>query len=161
MKKWPVLSVAHTVWLTREQRYALQKNEPVEVIGTSLPVWFHKGNTSEPAQELFCKYTVTTTEPHAYIQHRLEGYEINVPLSVMPPDVPQEFWDELSEQDKEDFLRMNPSPGGAKDLADPPDGIKWFFFRQYTKVEKHDQTFIHLIHYIELRDIESLVETIS
>ena len=52
------LTISHYIYLTKEQRYALHERQPIEAIGISVPVWFNKGNTSEPAKEIFCKYQI-------------------------------------------------------------------------------------------------------
>jgi hypothetical protein len=160
LKKWPVLSVSHVIWMTREERYSLASGNTVEVIATSLPVWFYKGTTSEPAQEVFCKYVMTSSGKQIQIRHRVDGYDVNIPLLATPADVPLELWEELSDQDKEDFRRMSPAPVGVKDILDLKDGgSEWFFFRQYTKVKKADGSQIHLVHYVEIKDMTALTKT--
>ena len=55
------LATSHNIYLTHEDRYALVKGQTVESVGVSVPVWFIKGTTSEPAVEVFCKYVLTNT----------------------------------------------------------------------------------------------------
>ena len=52
------LTVSHYIYLSREQRYELNDGKDIEIVGICVPVWFQKGNTSEPAQEIFCKYKI-------------------------------------------------------------------------------------------------------
>ncbi len=161
MKRCRVLSVAHTVWLTREQRYSLAGGETVEVVGTSVPVWFYKGTTSEPAQELFCKYVLMSSEPQMCIRHLLDGYEINVPRDPIPPDVPEAVWVDLDEDEKKKLLEKAPQTEKVANLLDEADGgVRWFYFQQYVKIHRQDGSQVDLQHYVELRDIESLTETI-
>ena len=50
------LTIHHNIHLTREQRYALHNGEDLNVIGVSIPIWLIKKGTSEPANEIFCRY---------------------------------------------------------------------------------------------------------
>jgi hypothetical protein len=56
--------------------------EKIEVIGASVPVWFYRGNTSEPAKEIFSKYILTNLETNEAILRTKEGYQINLPQKV-------------------------------------------------------------------------------
>ena len=55
------LVISHNINLSREERYNLHQGKPVTTVGVSVPVWFEKGNTSEPAQEVFVLYRLTNT----------------------------------------------------------------------------------------------------
>lgn len=53
-----MLAVSHCVFLTREQRYALQVPESeIEVVGSCSPVWIKDGeHETKIAEEVFAKY---------------------------------------------------------------------------------------------------------
>ena len=77
------LIISHYLYLNREQRYLLHENkEPIEVHGISVPVWFQKGNTSEPAKEVFCKYRITNETTTKSITATNCGYLINLPQMI-------------------------------------------------------------------------------
>ena len=73
------LTISHYIYLTREERYALFEGKRLETIGVSVPVWFRKGDTSEPTQEVFCKYTITNKLSFRSIVQNDEGYTLNLP----------------------------------------------------------------------------------
>lgn len=50
------LSVSHLIHLTKEERYTLANGGNVKTMGVSVPVWYWRGKTSEPANEVFSTY---------------------------------------------------------------------------------------------------------
>jgi hypothetical protein len=51
------LTIAHNLFLTKEERYMMKNPlSEVETVGICLPVWVNGPVTSEPAEEVFCKY---------------------------------------------------------------------------------------------------------
>lgn len=168
MSKVTTLAVSHNIWLSRDQRYQLQEGTPVEVIGVGTPVWFYKGNTSEPASELFCRYIIDSRGPDLHLSHMTDGFEINIPLKhsygdTPPPNVPGDLWATLSEEERKSFFENNPPPPNVSALKDFRDGgSEWFFFRQYHKImRKADDNFIHLLHFVEIKDLSRLVTTLT
>src|SRR4051812_16170652 len=77
------LLVSHQIFLTGEQRRALTKPESdVQVTGISVPVWVRGKETTEPAQEVFCNYRLTTMFEHPrQIISNADGYWINLDIS--------------------------------------------------------------------------------
>jgi hypothetical protein len=63
-----VLAIAHHIFLTRDECYDLLNNVEKTVLGVSLPVWLHKGDTSEPALEVFCNYKITNVPGPPQVQ---------------------------------------------------------------------------------------------
>jgi hypothetical protein len=60
------LIVTHHIFLTKEQRYAIQSaNASVIVTGVSSPIWVNDGKwESDVAHEVFCKYQlINSSEP--------------------------------------------------------------------------------------------------
>lgn len=76
------IAVSHNIYLTYEERYSLHENKKIETTGISVPVWFYKGSTSEPGNEIFCKYLITCQKGERPIKHNQQGYEINITNSL-------------------------------------------------------------------------------
>jgi len=129
------LTISHNIFLTKEERYKLTSKENIETIGISTPVWFSRGNTSEPAKEVFCKYTITNDETDAPISPTENGYRINLPKVI----------DDQSAEKK----LLDVSDGGAECL----------FYREFNKIYKP----IHydIIHYVQIMPIEMMEKTLS
>src|SRR5262252_8141079 len=79
MKNNITITVLHNIFLTRDERYKLASGEDVETVGVSVPVWFHRGKTTEPAVEVFCKYKLTNAPVQTPITSIDGGYLVNVP----------------------------------------------------------------------------------
>lgn len=146
------LTVSHYIYLSREQRYKLHAGEPLTITGISIPVWFHRGNTSEPAQEMFCKYTLTNEAENKLITPSEEGYSINLPqkLELANEAVPQEVQDVVAVQ-----------LGTSERLLDIKDGgSEWLEFRQYNKVQQGTHKF-NVVHFVEIKPDELLQDTMA
>lgn len=146
------LTVSHYIYLNRDQRYELHAGETLEIIGISIPVWFHQGSTSEPAKELFCKYTLTNIPEYKLISQTDEGYIINLPqkLELNGENVPKEVKDVVAVQ-----------LGTSERLLDIKDGgSEWLEFRQYNKIQKENKTF-NVVHFIEIKPDELLIDTLN
>lgn len=137
------LSIAHNIFLKSEERYLLHIGKEIEVIGVSTPVWFYK-KTSEPANELFCKYKITPTESTLFIKHNAtKGYDLCLPrLSY-------------------DAAEKRNNPITLKSLLDFKDGgVEWLAFHQFNDVKRNNKD-IHIAQFIEMKDMEELIQTIS
>ncbi len=156
------LTISHNLYLTKEQRYAWYNGEDVEIVGVSLPVCDYNGATSEPGAEVFVKYTLLNRPERIFIQQRKDGYEIMVPKS--PPEVkklPDEVWNSLSHEDQEIWYKNNEPSPTILNLLDVKDGgSQWLAFRQYSKIKKN-RKFIHLIHFVEIKPMEDLLQTLA
>lgn len=156
------LSIAHNLYLTREQRYDWHQGKELTVIGVSVPVWFHGGVTSEPAAEVFSKYKLYAGD-HIFITHNKEGYEITIPPEplAVPQFPPDDIWNKLSKEEQEKWHNENEHQPSVKSLLDVKDGgSAWLAFRQYNKVKKNKK-FLHVIHFVEIKDMEVLIETLA
>jgi len=131
------LIISHSIYLSKQERYdlALEK-KPIDIIGVSLPVWFKKGSTSEPAEEIFCHYRLTNQNPDYAIKSLNDGYQINI------PNIPGE----------------NLSAKNLLDIKD--DGCAWLAFKQYNKVRRDRRNYA-VLHCVEIKPIETLNETLS
>jgi hypothetical protein len=130
------LTISHYIYLTREERYGLFRGEKLETTGISVPVWFRKGDTSEPAQEVFCKYIITNSLSFKSIVQTDEGYALNLPQTFYGKD----------------------NSTTAKKLLDVEDGgCEELTYRQYSKIDKN----VGVVHFIEIKPIEILLDTLD
>ncbi len=129
------LAVSHNVFLTDQQIIDLSVGTPVQVIGVSIPVWFFKGNTSEPAIEVFCNYYLTNTPEEYPITAIEDGYQINIPQ-------------ELSTEGKEIFKL-------EKDRHE-----KCLKFRKNNKIITQGKE-IDVVHTVEISTMDRLVTSLS
>ncbi len=84
----PIMTMTHYLFLTSEQRYALNVPEAeIEVVGCCTPVWIHNGkHISRVAEEVFAKYRIRhCPEPEQQTINLMdEGFLIR-----LSPDMPQ------------------------------------------------------------------------
>jgi len=76
------LFVTHNIFLTKNEIDLLLKKKPVSVIGCSTPVWVEAGTgiTSEPGQEIFCRYKIKNENKQREIKIvNKKQYEIYLP----------------------------------------------------------------------------------
>lgn len=130
------LIINHILYLTPEQRLALIRDKtPAQVVGISVPVWFTQGKSSEPAQEVFCQYTITNEPQDMVVASLPTGYRINLPQPKPSAD--------------EESRTLNP-----KKLGNTEDGGSgWLLFKQFQTVKQNEKA-LQILHYIELRDFE-------
>jgi hypothetical protein len=146
------LTISHYIYLSREERYKLHFGESIDVTGISIPVWFHRGTTSEPAKEMFCKYKLTNEAINKTIISMEEGYQINLPqnLELSGENVPKEVQDVVS-------VKL----GTSGRLLDTKDGgSEWLEFRQYNKIKKDIHEF-NVVHFVEIKPYELLQDTMN
>ena len=157
------LIVSHNITLSRDERYRLHAGEAVATVGVSVPVWFDRGNTSEPAQEIFVKYKLTNQLDDFPVKTVRDGYEINM------PQYDAELEDQLKNVDPETLraLGIQKELPTAKNLLDVRDGGAQFLqFRQFTKTTLvadgvNTKTPPSITHSVEPRTVEELKETLS
>jgi hypothetical protein len=149
------ITVMHNIFLTKEQRYNLADGKTVETIGVSVPVWFYRGITTEPAQEVFVKYRLTNKKTPVPITQSDEGYSINMPQA-------EEHMVKLADPSAENPMQgKKVDPPTAVMLKDIKDGGCGFLqFKQYTKVRKDKKTY-NLLHFVEIKTIEDLEDTLE
>jgi hypothetical protein len=130
----PILTITHYVFLTREQRYALQVPEAeVDVIGTCSPVWSHKGlQITHTAEEVFAKYT---------IRHCPEPDKQTVTLS-----------------DEGFMIRLSPDmPIHLTDVGDKGERYLGITHKNIVEVE---QKTVPIVHFLTIEDMEVLQKTL-
>jgi len=156
------LVIAHNIFLTRDQRYVLYEGNSIEAVGVSIPVWFFKGTTSEPACEVFCKYLLTNAKKDIPISITEQGsYMINMPQApdnYKTPKITDKKWREIS--DKEKYYEEYPEIDTAENLLDIEDnGSEYLNFNQYNKVKK-DNKMMNVVHCVEILAMKQLEETL-
>jgi hypothetical protein len=156
------LTISHSIYLTREQRYAWFNGENLEIVGVSVPVWSFKDITSEPAVEIFAKYKLINKQDRIYIQQNDEGYEVTIPQNPLEEykPLPDDVWNSLSKEEQNIWYMSNEPYPSIFNILDIKDGgSEWLAFRQYSKV-KNSKKLLHLIHYVEIKPIEDLLRSI-
>jgi hypothetical protein len=159
------LTISHCIYLTKEQRYDLIKRKEIEVIGVSIPVWFCKGKTSEPAMEIFNKYIITNDPDDSPIESYAKGYKINLPQlpkDFHPIDRPSlENWEKMTAMDRDRWNKENPIPPSADDLMDAEKGgVGALYFKRHSKLKDAGKK-ISLIHIVEIKSLKILLESLT
>jgi len=160
-----ILSVFHNIYLTQEDVANLVDMQDVHVIGASLPVWFYKGTTSEPAEEVFCKYTLTNNKEHQPIKTEKDGYIINLPQLpedyTPTPRLTDDEWRELSAIDQMEWYDNHPTPMSANNLKSVRDGGgEYLHFKEYSKIKRNNKV-VTIIHVVEIRTKEWLMNSFN
>lgn len=156
------LTIHHNIHLTKEQRYALHEGQEISVIGVSVPVWYMKQVTSEPAKEVFCRYFLKNPKTDIPIQILEDGYEISIPYREGTKlEISDEEWRELFFKDPaklEALYKTQLSEVSSKNLLDVKDGgIGSMAYREHNKVQRGSQL-LNIMHYVNIDSMESLVE---
>lgn len=154
------LAISHNIFLSREQRYALHAGQEIQVVGVSVPVWYFNGITSEPAVEVFVRYTLRNKPESIYLTHNNEGYEISLPpcQQKLLDALPKNVWIPLS-QEKQSILLMDDAPCLDSLLDIKEGGDEYMQFRQFTKVSKGNKV-LNVVHFVEIKKLEDLLDTL-
>jgi hypothetical protein len=159
------LTISHLVFLSREQRYNLFHGNDLEVIGVSVPVWLNKGESSEPAIEVFAKYKLMNRDDRIFIRQKNGSYEVTVPpIEESPNDpLPDEIWNVLTPEEQDKWhIDNEPNPSLINLLDIKDGGCGWLAFRQYSKLEKTSPVgALHVIHFVEIKDVTELEQSLS
>lgn len=158
------LAISHNIFLTRQQRYDLYNKQVIETIGVSVPVWFANGTTSEPANEVFCKYKLINNTEQTGIEFVKRGYDICLPqietnYKLIEPTTDE--WLKMTDIEKEKWFQETQKPLNCKNLLDLCDGgSEYLYYRTHQKkIIKNMET--HVVHFIEIKTIESLLNSLS
>lgn len=159
-----MLILSHNIYLTRQERYALIEQETIDVVGVCLPVWFTIKYLTAPTEEVFCKYSISNFGPEQDIKVVGGGYQINlpqIPSDWIPAEpLTNEQWRDMSENEKRIWYKRNSTPKNAKWLADVCDGGgEQLYFRQVTSLYEN-KTKIKLVHFVSIKTIEILTESV-
>lgn len=151
--------ISHNLFLDKEDLELLAHGNPVETLGVSVPVWFFKGNTSEPAREVFCNYRLINTPENPPTSILAKGYQINIPQPPVARVRKPENWSELSKTEKAVWRANNPGQLCGDDLLDL-DGSDTFHFKRYNKVTENGKR-INIIHSVDIGTLEMLEKSFS
>lgn len=158
-----ILSILHHIFLSDEEIEKLINGEKLEVTGVSLPVWFQNGNTSEPAEEVFCKYRLLCSNDPEPIKHYMKkgskGYAIEIRQNKDKPKFPS-HWKSMSEEDQNVWFAENiPNDiTNARSVAN--GGSDYLHFQEFNKVKQKNK-FYTIYHNVEIKTMQSLLRTIS
>jgi hypothetical protein len=159
-----VLSILHNIAISPEQARKLHAREEVEVIGASVPVWYFRGNTSEPAEEVFCKYRLTNNKKHTSIQIEEDGYVINIPQphkGIKKWSLSDEAYLRMTPEELNQWYEEHPAPTCSLNLLPRTEGgSEYLYFNEYTKVRKKDKTTL-IIHMVEIKYEEVLLRSLA
>jgi len=165
MKKQIVLSISHHIYLTREERYRLHHREIVQTTGVNIPVWFHQGDTSEPAIEVFCSYHLENNpDIDSIIERTEDGYYINLPqkpLGWKRPELALDYWRQLTTSQQEEWYENYRVPINSEFLLDPVQGggrcMSW---SQNYELEKESKI-LSIKNIIEIKETERLLDSLG
>lgn len=154
------LSIYHKIHLTRKERYDLHDGKETIVTGVSVPIWYIKTISSEPGQEVFCRYYLSNNKSNSPIKIIKDGYGIEIPFQ--PPEQPKAA--KIPSFLKKFFLKKNTPILKEKkqkcmssvNLLDIKDGgSKSLSYREFNKV-KSEENIVTISHYVTIEDISHL-----
>lgn len=154
------LTIYHNIHLNREQIYNLNEGKDIESVGVAVPTWFVNKITSEPANEVFCKYYLKNPKKEIPIKILNDGYEITLPYREakkhnLKPKDPN------NDNDLENMYLRSIKEISCKNLLDPVDGGCGFLnYRELNKVKVRNKE-LDIMHYIVISRVEQLIDSIS
>lgn len=153
------IAASHYLYLTRDQRYSLTEGKTIKCDGVYLPVWHDEGKTNEPAAEVFCVYTVRNSRRNASVEKVKQGFVIDMPF--FDTIQTNESAEPIAAPDKETIKAAQRRLGTAELLLDLDDGgdecAEFSFFHKLT-IGKNQH---NVIHFVEIKPIELLLDTIG
>jgi hypothetical protein len=152
------LTISHSIYLTSEQVYSLYEGGEIRVIGVNIPIWIIENKTTEPAKEVFAKYTISNQNKGISIKYNEEGYEITLPKHHIPKGhlILKEVYNSLSEENQ---IKYQEPRLCIENLLDIPDGSGWLAFRQFNNIKVEDKL-ADLVHYVEIKKMNDLLESL-
>jgi len=160
------LSVSHHIYLTESERYGLHHGATIQTVGVSIPVWFYKGTTSEPAVELFCDYTIVnrSADLSAVKTTEKNGYYINIPQipkDYKPPKkISDEEWRNLPPHKIKTYYQENKRPLCSTRLLNPIDGGGAYLAWRMNDIIKKDKKTVYIQNFIQIRDVSELKDSL-
>lgn len=161
-----ILSLFHNIFLTPEEIGKLCSGEDIEIIGASLPVWYYRGNTSEPAEEVFCKYLLTNKKNDSpnliSIRDDRSGYNINmpqIPEGYIPRSISDDDWRKMNDDEQSMWYEMHPVPLSVKNLRPITEGgAEYLHFREQNVIQINNRN-VNAVHVVEIKTIEALIDS--
>ena len=158
-----ILVVSHNIFLSLKERYQLVYGQAIDTIGVSLPVWLTENDTSEPAEEVFCRYHLEANPSPAEVSTIPGGYRIDLPNDhdVARPDVSLEEWRKMSDADQNAWYQRFRRPSTVTNLKKIEDGGAGgslrFEFRDEIAYKEQNIT---VVHNTEIKTKEMLEESL-
>lgn len=154
------LVIHHNIFLTRDERYQLHERKPLECVGVSTPVWIFDEKTSEPGREVFCRYYINNNDKKIPICLAKDGYEICLPdrpALGLPQTIDNDQWRALTVQEKEELYSFQQPGVSSADLLDVCDGGTCaMMYREHTRIVHDNNQKIHIVHLVQIRDVDYL-----
>lgn len=170
-KRLITVSVNHSIFLNHTQRYSLHEGNSIETVGVNLPIWFYKGSTTEPGEEVFCKYLLTNSGKSEYIQFKEGGYLINLPQlpeTFVRQELDLELWRTLTEEQKNSWYESNKTPKNSGNLLNIGDGggahlsfkMAQTMVSHYGIREEFLDRSLNTVHFVTIRDEQTFLNSI-
>jgi hypothetical protein len=152
------LTIYHNVHLTKDQVYDLHDGKEIVAVGVSMPIWFVGKLTSEPANEVFCKYYLKNPKQEKPIKILEDGYEITIPHHLgESPDI-HEAMENLTKLEK--INAKTKKEVSSKNLIDIADGGSEFLnYRELDKVIVNNKE-LSIMHYVVINRMQKLEESL-
>ncbi len=126
------LTIAHNLFPSKDERYRFREPDiEIETIGICLPVWVSGAATSEPAEEIYCRYRLRnyTTAGTESVHMNEDGYTISLGDKTL--------WDSI----------LDSKDGGSSSI----------YLTHQGKIENNGVEML-VIHYINIQDIGVLIK---
>jgi hypothetical protein len=149
-----ILTISHSIFLNSENRHSLYNGNETQVIGVSVPVWVSKKATPGPAEEVFCRYTLTNTGMSKNVVEDTNGYAINIPPRQSKDwlkRISDDTWRALSEETKAKWYDKH-AIASANQLLDLQEGGSGGYLSFI--VQANDT-----LHFVEIKPIEALMQS--
>ena len=164
------LFTTHNIFFNKQQIKKFFENDYIKIAGVSVPVWVNAKNskTTEPAQEVFCKYEIYNNQREKDVVITKNGYTIHLEKTTWkePSKIKYKNISEMEEEERLLFLekrdkwwKKNPRPIEIYDISESG------YFR--TEVKKLNQNFekiagstVDCQHVIEIKTIENLLSNL-
>lgn len=155
-----VLSILHSIFLTPKEVENLISGEEVDAIGVSVPVWYYQGNTSEPAEEVFCKYKLKVSDKKESVSTLKNGHGYSINFPKLSSDYKEQVLskEQITTMSKEELAKWhkdNPKTSNVNDLVSEKEKTS---FKQFVK-RKQKGKMTNLIHCVELMSANKLLES--
>lgn len=153
------ISIQHSIYLSKKERYNLHEQKEVDVVGVSVPVWHLENKTSEPAKEIFCNYYLRNPKKEIPIKTMNDGYLICLPYKIPTSrvrEISNEDWLKLNQEQREAYYTAIPNEISSTSLLDIQDGGSETLMYRESNTIKNGDKFIKIVHYVNIYSIDYL-----
>lgn len=155
-----VLTISHNIFLTKSNIEEIRDGNIVVVTGVSNPIWFYKGITTEPAQEVFCNYGIRKADSNVRVGPMPDGYFVLLPAgtSFLKKEDTDQWRAELQSRIKLGIMLHEEVPRSPATIGTlVSSGHLRFRIQDKRKIGSHPTT---VIHYVEISPVEELVDSL-